>query len=65
MIWFDSCLRSEDSRNLLLALLYVLEMKETLPLMPFSKNKYMSASEITSRSTFVRFSIASQGAVFK
>ena len=35
-------------------------MQETPPLIPFSKNKYIFASGISSSSTFVILSIASQ-----
>ena len=44
----------------MVCLLYHLEMQETPPLIPFSKNKYTSASEISSSLTSVILSIASQ-----
>ena len=39
---------------------HLLEMLQTPPLIPISKNKYMSASEINSSSTLAILSIATQ-----
>ena len=57
---FDPCFGSSDFKYLFLALLDLFKMYETLPLILYSKNKYMSASEISSGSSFVILSIAPQ-----
>ena len=55
----DSCFGSQDFKYSLLALLY-LKYKKLTPLISFPKNINMSGSGISSSSTFVILSIASQ-----
>ena len=60
IICFDASYGSKDSKYLLLALLYLLEISEIPPLVPFSNNMYMPGSGISSNSIFVILSITFQ-----
>ena len=60
VICFDSCFSSYDFKCLLLVLLYLLEILEIAPLVPFSKNIYISGYGISSSPNFVLLSIAFQ-----